>query len=268
MQISHPHELNKVFQIRLFRHRDGRFLLFLEFFDFLFSLLQKSRAAAAEKHGSRSRPSRAGGLTLCTVPMRGPLRADSVCLRLLYHTCGGISCKTAPPFRLYGSVYLVFRAAAAEKHGSRSRPSRAGGLTLCTVPMRGPLRADSVCLRTLYHFSPIVIVVDGLASVIQQAEQKAVARLEVFIRLGERIGVTVIGADTAQNVELAYYSQNILMETLHEGPLLLMGGKADDHRIADTQALARQFPDAFAPDQMVLDRGGTFTGIKRMRADG
>ena len=145
---------------------------------------------------------------------------------------------------------------------------RAGGLTLCTVPMRGPLRADSVCLRTLYHFSPIVIVVDGLASVIQQAEQKAVARLEVFIRLGERIGVTVIGADTAQNVELAYYSQNILMETLHEGPLLLMGGKADDHRIADTQALARQFPDAFAPDQMVLDRGGTFTGIKRMRADG
>ena len=202
MQISHPHELNKVFQIRLFRHRDGRFLLFLEFFDFLFSLLQKSRAAVAEKHGSRS------------------------------------------------------------------RPSRAGGLTLCTVPMRGPLRADSVCLRTLYHFSPIVIVVDGLASVIQQAEQKAVARLEVFIRLGEGIGVTVIGADTAQNVELAYYSQNILMETLHEGPLLLMGGKADDHRIADTQALARQFPDAFAPDQMVLDRGGTFTGIKRMRADG
>ena len=202
MQISHPHELNKVFQIRLFRHRDGRFLLFLEFFDFLFSLLQKSRAAVAEKHGSRS------------------------------------------------------------------RPSCAGGLTLCTVPMRGPLRADSVCLRTLYHFSPIVIVVDGLASVIQQAEQKAVARLEVFIRLGERIGVTVIGADTAQNVELAYYSQNILMETLHEGPLLLMGGKADDHRIADTQALARQFPDAFAPDQMVLDRGGTFTGIKRMRADG
>ena len=202
MQISHPHELNKVFQIRLFRHRDGRFLLFLEFFDFLFSLLQKSRAAVAEKHGSRS------------------------------------------------------------------RPSRAGGLTLCTVPMRGPLRADSVCLRTLYHFSPIVIVVDGLASVLQQAEQKAVARLEVFIRLGEGIGVTVIGADTAQNVELAYYSQNILMETLHEGPLLLMGGKADDHRIADTQALARQFPDAFAPDQMVLDRGGTFTGIKRMRADG
>lgn len=118
------------------------------------------------------------------------------------------------------------------------------------------------------HFSPIVIIVDGIASVIQQAEQKAVARLEVFIRLGEGIGVTVIGADTAQNVELAYYSQNILMETLHEGPLLLMGGKADDHRIADTQALAKQFPDAFAPDQMVLDRGGTFTGIKRMRADG
>ena len=118
------------------------------------------------------------------------------------------------------------------------------------------------------RFSPIVIVVDGLASVIERAEQKAVARLEVFIRLGEGIGVTVIGADTANNAELAYFSQNILMETLHEGPMLLMGGSPAEHRIADAQALSRQFPQGFAPDQMVLARGGAFTAVKRMRADG
>ena len=117
------------------------------------------------------------------------------------------------------------------------------------------------------RFSPIVIVVDGLASVIQRAEQKAIARLEVFIRLGEGIGVTVIGADTAQNVELAYYSQNILMETLHEGPLLLTGGSAADHRITDVQTLSKQFPGKFAPDLMILERDGSRVGIKRMRAD-
>lgn len=116
-------------------------------------------------------------------------------------------------------------------------------------------------------FSPILILLDGLSSVIETAGLDTVSRLEAFIRLGEGLGLTVIGADIAQNVERSYFTQNILMETLHEGAMLLAGGSAGDHRIVDTIALGREFPGAFGDDLLILEQNGNFVGIKKMSCE-
>ena len=57
------------------------------------------------------------------------------------------------------------------------------------------------------------------------AEPLVISQLEAFIRLGEGIGITVIGGDLASKAERCYFSRDILMETLHEGPILLAGEK-------------------------------------------
>ena len=133
-------------------------------------------------------------------------------------------------------------------------------------PLVPELRARQTAYRENRNakFSPILILLDGLSSVIETAGLDTACRLEAFIRLGEGLGLTVIGADTAQNVERSYFTQNILMETMHEGPILLAGGSAGDHRIVDTIALGREFPGPFGDDLVILEQNGNFVGIKKM----
>ncbi len=133
-------------------------------------------------------------------------------------------------------------------------------------PLVPELRARQTAYRENRNakFSPILILLDGLSSVIEMAGLDTACRLEAFIRLGEGLGLTVIGADTAQNVERSYFTQNILMETMHEGPILLAGGSAGDHRIVDTIALGREFPGSFGDDLVILEQNGNFVGIKKM----
>ena len=116
-------------------------------------------------------------------------------------------------------------------------------------------------------FPPLVIVLDGLDFVSGQEGLSASLRLEAFIRLGAGLNLSVIAAGDAKSVEYGYYSKSLLMETLHEGPILLAGGAAADHRIVDTAALARRFPEPFGPEQLILVRDGAFLAVRRMRVE-
>ena len=134
-------------------------------------------------------------------------------------------------------------------------------------PLAAELKARQAAYRDdpSRRFPPILILLDGLTPFMEASEQYTASRLEAFIRLGEGLGLTIVGADTAANVEHSYFTQNILMETLHEGPILLAGGAAGEHRIVNTAALSREYPEPFGPDTLVLARNGEFLGIKQMK---
>ena len=120
------------------------------------------------------------------------------------------------------------------------------------------------------EFSHIFIFVDQLADFLAGAEPLVISQLEAFIRLGVGIGVTVVGADLASRVERCYFSRDILMETFHEGPILLTGGEASQHRIIDTIALRQWLPEESLGRDLVLvnrkDGQETFTRIRPMEA--
>lgn len=115
-------------------------------------------------------------------------------------------------------------------------------------------------------FPPIVLVVDDLDSCMQEAEPTVISQLEVFVRLGAGLNLTVVAADLADGVEHSYFSRNILLETLSQGPLLLTGGSPEDHRAVDVSALERQFGGTFGEDLLVLVQDGHFLGVKQMEA--
>ena len=80
----------------------------------------------------------------------------------------------------------------------------------------------------------------------------------------------MVGADLASRVERCYFSRDILMETFHEGPILLTGGEASQHRIIDTIALRQWLPEESLGRDLVLvnrkDGQETFTRIRPMEA--
>ena len=119
-------------------------------------------------------------------------------------------------------------------------------------------------------FPHIFIFVDELAEFLAGAEPLVIAQLEAFIRLGEGIGITVIGGDLASKAERCYFSRDILMETLHEGPILLAGGEASQHRIIDTISLRQNLPeDGLGRDGILVnwkDGKEIFTRLRPMEA--
>ena len=119
-------------------------------------------------------------------------------------------------------------------------------------------------------FPHIFIFVDELAEFLAGAEPLVISQLEAFIRLGEGIGITVIGGDLASKAERCYFSRDILMETLHEGPILLAGGEASQHRIIDTISLRQNLPeDGLGRDGILVnwkDGKEIFTRLRPMEA--
>ena len=119
-------------------------------------------------------------------------------------------------------------------------------------------------------FSHIFIFVDELGEFLTQAEPLVISQLEAFIRLGAGLGITVIGADLASKVERGYFSRDILMETLHDGVILLAGGEASEHRIVDTMALRQSLPgNGLGMDAVLVnwkDGKEAFTRLRPMEA--
>ena len=116
------------------------------------------------------------------------------------------------------------------------------------------------------EFPHIFIFVDELAELLETAQPRVISQMEAFIRLGQGIGVTVIGADLAAKVERCYYSGDILLETMHEGPVILAGGQAEDHRIVDTLALKRILPAQGLGEDLALLEDGSYTRVRPMEA--
>lgn len=82
-------------------------------------------------------------------------------------------------------------------------------------------------------FAQIVILIDDLTELLEGAEDELISRLEVFVRLGAGLNVTVIALDLARNLEKMYFGGDILMETMREQVMLLVGGDAQEHRVAE-----------------------------------
>ena len=116
------------------------------------------------------------------------------------------------------------------------------------------------------EFPHIFIFVDELAELLETAELRVISQLEAFIRLGNGIGITVVGADLAAKVEHCYYSGDILLETMHEGPVILTGGQAEDHRIVDTLAFKKVLPEQGLGEDLALLENGSYTRIRPMES--
>ncbi len=112
-------------------------------------------------------------------------------------------------------------------------------------------------------FPPVVVMIDGLRNWLDSVKPDTISRLEVFIRLGKGLGITIIAADTAENIAHCYYSNDILTATMREGAVVLCGGAAGVHRITDTIALEKRHPEPFKEDDLVLASEG-FRKIRSM----
>jgi len=115
-------------------------------------------------------------------------------------------------------------------------------------------------------FEPVVILLDDLMALLESGPDELVARLEVFVRLGAGLDVTVIVLDLARNMETLYFGGDILMETLHDHPMLLAGGDAQSHPIVDCNALNRLTPGVLERGDWVLARGERLSGIRPMES--
>lgn len=134
------------------------------------------------------------------------------------------------------------------------------------LPLVQELRARQKAYRADASrvFSPILIVVDDCVSCLSAAQLDTTSRLEVFIRLGRGLGITVVAADSASAVSSRYYGNDILMATLQAGPILLTGGCAQDHRIVNTIALEKAASSLFTEGNLVLANEEKFDIIKQI----
>lgn len=117
-------------------------------------------------------------------------------------------------------------------------------------------------------FPPIVILIDDAVALLRSGPDEMISRLEVFVRLGEGLNVTVILLDLAAALSSLYYSGDILTETLHAHPLLLAGGDAQTHTIADVSAVARLAPGVLERGDWVLVQNGHMTAVRPMESEG
>lgn len=91
------------------------------------------------------------------------------------------------------------------------------------------------------HFSPLLIVINGLLQLLSEAQEMTILRLEVFVRLGEKLGIHVMALDDAGNMNRAFYMNgNLLISTLKKGTKMLIGGNLADHHLIDTVSLRSQ----------------------------
>jgi len=116
-------------------------------------------------------------------------------------------------------------------------------------------------------FSPIVILLDNLAALLEGAPDEMTSRLEVFVRLGAGLNVTVIALDVAERMEKLYFGGNILIETLCTHPLLLSGGASETHRVAEGRAASRAVRETLERSDWVLVRDGNCIAVRPMESE-
>lgn len=113
-------------------------------------------------------------------------------------------------------------------------------------------------------FAPLVILIDGLRDCLGRVQGNTIGRLEVFIRLGKGLGITIVAADTAENMEKSRYSNNILMETMRQGAAVLLGGPVNSHQIVDIYDISIRHPQAFTEEDGCLAVEREYQFFRRM----
>ena len=114
-------------------------------------------------------------------------------------------------------------------------------------------------------FPPILMLLDGLKAAVEGCREETVMRLEVIIRLGQGLHVTLAAADTAENAASCRNRGDILTMTLRKGPMLLCGGNLSIHQAADPHAARMEHPKPLGDDEICLIKGQDPVFLKRMR---
>lgn len=117
------------------------------------------------------------------------------------------------------------------------------------------------------QFSPIVIFVDSYYDMVKQAVGDVIARLEVFIRLGDGLAITIIGADLAAKMGKARFEADLLTQTMRKGPALLIGGGLLEHQVADTYEFNSKHPRALKEDEACLIQENLAVFLKVMQSE-
>ena len=124
------------------------------------------------------------------------------------------------------------------------------------------LRADPQRL-----FSPMVIIMDSYYGMIKNAVGDTIARLEVFIRLGEKLSITIIGADCASEMSKARFEADLLTQTMRKGAVILAGGGLLEHQLVDAYAFNSIHPRPLKEDECCLVQGDSTVFFKVMQSE-
>lgn len=138
---------------------------------------------------------------------------------------------------------------------------------LCEVATELRRRQSARKAGSKEKFQPIVIVIDDLAAMLEGGSDELTSRLEVFVRLGAGLNVTVIVLDLAENLEKMYFGGNILMETMRDQNMLLAGGSAQVHRIADGKLYSQQAKGVLEQDDWIWIQGDHWSAIRPMESE-
>ncbi len=101
-------------------------------------------------------------------------------------------------------------------------------------------------------FEEMVIIIDGVREFYLGCEASTISRLEVFIRLGKGLGITVIGADCEKNLSMCRADGDILVATMRENAVIVCGGAIANHKALDTYAWYDKVPEALRENEAVF----------------
>ena len=193
------------------------------------------------------------GLTVSAADAQSKARARSLLLR-----------------QLAGVPELALVTNAADAPDSPTRADGPDALNAALLELVPVMRERQSAYRAGYGgaFPPIVILIDDAVALLRSGPDELISRLEVFVRLGEGLNVTVILLDLAAALSSLYYSGDILTETLHAHPLLLAGGDMQTHTITDVSAVARLMPGVLERGDWVLVQNGHMTAVRPMESEG
>ena len=119
-------------------------------------------------------------------------------------------------------------------------------------------------------FTPLVMIVDGLAKIMKEGTVETNQRLEVFVRLGEGIGFMLITADTTDEMNyVKFIGGNILAVTLRKGPKLILGGNINSHQLLSAMDISSTHPQPLKWDEGIYQENENDGNIlfKMMQGD-
>lgn len=117
------------------------------------------------------------------------------------------------------------------------------------------------------QFPPLVILIDGMKDLLSEANSNTIGRLEVFVRLGERLSFFLVCGDSPAGMNFCRFcGSNILAASMREGPRLIAGGLLAEHQLFDTITLRPQYPAPLTADEALFlpEEGGRVLHVRLM----
>lgn len=145
-------------------------------------------------------------------------------------------------------------------------------LNALVEPMAGILRERQAKYKQnpAMTFPPMLVLIDGMKTLLTQAEENTIMRLEVFVRLGKGIGFFLVCADTAADMNYCRYSgSSILAVTMRTRARMIVGGALVEHQLFENASLRLTHPQPLKGDEaVVLAQEGTKANfVKLMGGD-